>query len=152
MRNILLLLMLYTASASAQVEFGGGAMSLPSLGINSPSGDVIHPDDPSRGTFGYINIGDTHGLSISFAVDNDRQFEGHEYKEFGIGVGAFHDIELGDFTVGGFVQVISFHTSEKVEGIKKLNIQPFGGLRVGYKALKVQYAPAGNTLTFGIKL
>ena len=144
--------LLSTIAMHAQIEIGGGAMSLPSLGINSPSGEVIHPDDPTRGTFAYMNVGETEGVMLSLSVDNDREFEGNKFKEVGVGVGAFHDLEFGEFTVGGFVQVISFHTSAKVDGIKKLNLQPFGGLRLGYKFLKVQYAPAGNTLTFGIKI
>ena len=164
-RYLVILTVLITSALSAQIEhvsIGYGPMTFPTL-----PGEV----NPSAGGAAYLAIGgENTGGQIWIAGDSRITYGDKDYGSGAIGLTAYHDINItDDLTIGGFVGGIGFQTYEKRTNyfeevglkspspfpqpeLKKTNFQPFGGLRLGFKFIEVQYAPAGNVITGGVKL
>ena len=159
------MIVLFTTALSAQIEhvsIGYGAMQFPSVG----------EQNPTAGGAAYLAIGGReYGGQLWIGGDSQISYGGNQYGSGMVGLTGYRDFHFGkndDFRLGGFVGILGFQTYEKVDTfedlpyqnpnpfpmqeLKETNIQPFGGIRAGWRFVELQYAPVGNTLTIGIKL
>ena len=158
MRKLLLLVMLYTGVAQAQLDH----VSLGYGGMTFPSG--------TQGGTAYLGIGGEEGGAMLFIGGDSRiMFGGEEYGSGMVGLAGFRDLKINEWLeVGAFAGITAFETHQAVNitpantapadpffrsKLKETNIQPYGGVRLVVQGwIEIQYAPISNMLTFGVKL
>lgn len=155
--------LLYT-SAIAQIEhvsIGYGPMTFPVLPGNT---------DTTNGGVAYLSVGgEKAGGTIFIGGDSRITYGDETYGSGAVGLAAYNTWDFGveDFYFGVFVGGMVIETWEKTDltqgqfidpnpfptlKINKTNFQPYGGIKMGYKFIELQYAPVSNTVTFGFKL
>ena len=168
MRKLLLLALLYTGFAQAQIEqvsIGYGKMNFPSIEING-----ISEADPSKGGTAYLSIGtEKYGGMLFIGGDSRISYGGEDYGSGMVGLAGFREFKINEWLdAGPFIGVVGFQTYKKADltngqfrdpnpfpqpELKKTNIQPYGGVRLVVQGwIEIQYAPVSKMLTFGVKL
>ena len=161
MRKLLLLAMLYTGVAQAQIEhisIGFGEMDFPSIQLA----------DSSKGQVAYLAVGDeVSGGMLFLGGDSRITYGGEQYGSGMIGLAGFRDLEIYPWLkVGVFAGIVGFQTYKRdndainrrvfsgtpLPRLKNTNIQPYGGVRLSVSFVEFQWAPASNMMTIGFVL
>ena len=122
---------LFAIHARAQdMSLGLGVMDFPFIGY-----------EQSQGYIGQLGIG------------NHQFILGYNGDQSVLGYAPYQEINVTDkIQFGVFAGGLLFKPDVPNAYVKKLNFQPYGGLRLTINKLIIQYSPAGNTTTLAIKL
>ena len=159
MRKLLLLAMLYTGVAQAQldhVSLGYGTMNFPMIGERSET----------PGGVAYLSIGKENiGGTLFIGGDSRITYGGERWGSGMVGLAGFRELEIKNsgIKIGAVLGIVGFQTYRQARGLalndnrripqlKATNIQPYGALRLVIGFVEVQYAPVSDMLTVGIKL
>ena len=166
MRKLLLIALLYTGFAQAQVQVSFGALThefgvIQRDGINAPI---------TQGGGGYLSVGDTYGGTILIAGDSQITYGDSQVGKGMVGFRAWSDVvsNRDGFSLRFKIGANLYQVYERRENTlgeyglvdpntgraeyKTSFLMPSGGIEVSWKFIEVGYEPLGKTINFGFKL
>ena len=170
MRKLLLIALLYTGFAQAQVQVSFGALTH-EFGVIQRDGIRA---DVTQGGGGYLSVGDTYGGTILIAGDSQITYGESRVGKGMVGFRAWSDVVSNRdgfslrFKIGANIYQV-YERRNLLAGtdlesqtdnnpvtnqpeLKTSFIMPAGGIEVSWKFIEIGYEPFGKTINFGFKL